>query len=143
MNVFSMLLCIVHTVRPVPSSHYRDNLIITHLLPYLTMFAYCTARHAALVSSVRRFSASSVGEKVTMRRIKSAESDHRQPQLTTPSSTTANLIATADSKCGPPQEAVDEKISIQNDQTGEILGPPGREPTRFGDWERKGKCVDF
>ncbi|MBI1272939.1 MAG: DUF1674 domain-containing protein [Alphaproteobacteria bacterium] len=22
-------------------------------------------------------------------------------------------------------------------------GPPGPEPTRYGDWERRGKCVDF
>ncbi|HJS33115.1 MAG TPA: DUF1674 domain-containing protein [Alphaproteobacteria bacterium] len=25
----------------------------------------------------------------------------------------------------------------------EIGGPPGPEPTRFGDWERNGRCVDF
>ena len=25
----------------------------------------------------------------------------------------------------------------------EIDGPKGLEPTRFGDWERKGRCVDF
>ncbi|BAP55249.1 shikimate 5-dehydrogenase [Thioploca ingrica] len=25
----------------------------------------------------------------------------------------------------------------------EIGGPPGLEPTRYGDWERKGRCIDF
>lgn len=30
-----------------------------------------------------------------------------------------------------------------NPVTGEINGPRGPEPTRYGDWERKGKCVDF
>lgn len=25
----------------------------------------------------------------------------------------------------------------------EVGGPPGPEPTRFGDWERKGRCIDF
>ncbi|TPQ24871.1 DUF1674 domain-containing protein [Methylomonas sp. EFPC3] len=25
----------------------------------------------------------------------------------------------------------------------EFNGPKGPEPTRFGDWERKGRCVDF
>lgn len=25
----------------------------------------------------------------------------------------------------------------------EIGGPKGPEPTRYGDWERKGRCVDF
>ena len=28
-------------------------------------------------------------------------------------------------------------------ETGEIGGPKGPEPTRYGDWERKGRCVDF
>lgn len=28
-------------------------------------------------------------------------------------------------------------------ETQEIGGPSGPEPTRFGDWERKGRCVDF
>ena len=26
---------------------------------------------------------------------------------------------------------------------GEIGGPPGPEPTRYGDWEFKGRCSDF
>jgi hypothetical protein len=25
----------------------------------------------------------------------------------------------------------------------EIGGPAGPEPTRFGDWEQKGRCTDF
>jgi len=25
----------------------------------------------------------------------------------------------------------------------EVGGPPGPEPTRFGDWERNGRCIDF
>jgi len=25
----------------------------------------------------------------------------------------------------------------------EIGGPQGPEPTRFGDWEKNGRCVDF
>lgn len=25
----------------------------------------------------------------------------------------------------------------------EIGGPQGLEPTRYGDWERKGRCIDF
>lgn len=28
-------------------------------------------------------------------------------------------------------------------KTGEVGGPKGPEPTRFGDWERDGRCVDF
>jgi hypothetical protein len=32
-----------------------------------------------------------------------------------------------------------KKVSVK-DETG---GPQGPEPTRYGDWERKGRCVDF
>jgi hypothetical protein len=28
-------------------------------------------------------------------------------------------------------------------QPREVGGPAGPEPTRYGDWERKGICVDF
>jgi len=27
--------------------------------------------------------------------------------------------------------------------TQEIGGPSGPEPTRYGDWERNGRCIDF
>ncbi|KAJ1885203.1 hypothetical protein LPJ66_010233 [Kickxella alabastrina] len=30
-----------------------------------------------------------------------------------------------------------------NPTTGEVNGPRGPEPTRFGDWERKGRVSDF
>ncbi|XP_055682833.1 succinate dehydrogenase assembly factor 4, mitochondrial-like [Lutzomyia longipalpis] len=30
-----------------------------------------------------------------------------------------------------------------NPETGEIGGPRGPEPTRYGDWERKGRVSDF
>ena len=29
------------------------------------------------------------------------------------------------------------------EQPKELGGPSGPEPTRYGDWERKGICVDF
>ena len=31
----------------------------------------------------------------------------------------------------------------KNPETGEIGGPTGPEPTRYGDWERKGRVTDF
>jgi len=30
-----------------------------------------------------------------------------------------------------------------NSRTGEVGGPSGPEPTRYGDWERGGICYDF
>jgi len=31
----------------------------------------------------------------------------------------------------------------ENPETGELGGPKGKEPTRYGDWERKGRVFDF
>lgn len=31
----------------------------------------------------------------------------------------------------------------QSSKTREIGGPKGPEPTRYGDWERRGRCIDF
>jgi hypothetical protein len=53
------------------------------------------------------------------------------------------------SEYDPAPKAYDEKEPLEafpnniNPKTGEIGGPRGPEPTRFGDWERKGRCTDF
>ncbi len=39
----------------------------------------------------------------------------------------------------PGHEDQDDLVNI----TKEIGGPKGPEPTRYGDWERKGRCIDF
>lgn len=31
----------------------------------------------------------------------------------------------------------------QHKSPREIGGPKGLEPTRYGDWERNGRCIDF
>jgi hypothetical protein len=36
-----------------------------------------------------------------------------------------------------------EKPSTARPSDDEIGGPKGAEPTRFGDWEQKGRCSDF
>lgn len=51
----------------------------------------------------------------------------------------------------PPEatkESADQKDNPDTVKTGqkkssEYGGPPGPEPTRYGDWERNGICVDF
>jgi len=41
-------------------------------------------------------------------------------------------------------EAVNSlKKAIENSKTKELGGPSGPEPTRYGDWERAGRCIDF
>lgn len=35
------------------------------------------------------------------------------------------------------------KSESDEKKTQEFGGPKGLEPTRYGDWERKGRCVDF
>lgn len=36
-----------------------------------------------------------------------------------------------------------EANPLDSDRPKEFNGPKGPEPTRYGDWERKGRCVDF
>jgi len=44
----------------------------------------------------------------------------------------------------PPSEGTPEsKAASKPRRPKEIGGPKGPEPTRFGDWERDGRCVDF
>jgi hypothetical protein len=35
------------------------------------------------------------------------------------------------------------EASPKNDTPREYGGPKGREPTRYGDWEKNGRCIDF
>ncbi|MDA8811735.1 DUF1674 domain-containing protein [Amylibacter sp.] len=42
------------------------------------------------------------------------------------------------------EEAKDRKIDVEKaNQELELGGPKGLEPTRYGDWERKGIASDF
>lgn len=42
-----------------------------------------------------------------------------------------------------PSKNTPETQPPADDRPEEIGGPQGPEPTRYGDWERKGRCVDF
>jgi len=44
------------------------------------------------------------------------------------------------SVAAPVHPATDPNVSPR---PREIGGPSGPEPTRFGDWEKKGRCIDF
>jgi hypothetical protein len=48
----------------------------------------------------------------------------------------------------PPQQAPAQALVAGEAATAaprpvEIGGPTGPEPTRFGDWEKSGRCIDF
>jgi hypothetical protein len=42
-----------------------------------------------------------------------------------------------------PRAEIQEPQSPEISESREIGGPKGPEPTRFGDWERAGRCIDF
>jgi len=41
------------------------------------------------------------------------------------------------------EPAESERDEVRGGWPREIGGPRGPEPTRFGDWEKGGRCVDF
>jgi hypothetical protein len=43
----------------------------------------------------------------------------------------------------PAGEEVPEETSPAPPSVPEIGGPKGPEPTRYGDWEKGGRCTDF
>jgi hypothetical protein len=55
------------------------------------------------------------------------------PPQTKPAGKRPGTVAPAPAK---PADKSDQKPT-------EIGGPTGPEPTRYGDWERNGRCVDF
>ncbi len=44
---------------------------------------------------------------------------------------------------GPGEDVAPEKAPGDSAGSREIGGPKGPEPTRYGDWERNGRCIDF
>lgn len=50
---------------------------------------------------------------------------------------------TNDKKPAPKQTQRPENKNKQDERPEEVGGPDGPEPTRYGDWERKGRCIDF
>lgn len=42
-----------------------------------------------------------------------------------------------------PEADADKKPAESADKKKEVGGRAGPDPTRFGDWEKNGRCVDF
>jgi hypothetical protein len=49
----------------------------------------------------------------------------------------------ASAQAAPVPEPVAGAVAATAPPPREIGGPAGPEPTRYGDWERKGRCIDF
>ncbi len=43
----------------------------------------------------------------------------------------------------PDTEGGATKARPEKREDEEVGGPKGLEPTRYGDWEQKGRCIDF
>ncbi len=59
------------------------------------------------------------------------------------SDTKAGQTTTATEPLDPEVGAVPRAAPVTKARPVEIGGPKGPEPTRYGDWERGGRCVDF
>lgn len=58
----------------------------------------------------------------------------------TPNSTASPELEESQSD---PEQTTERKSERSNPSVREIGGPKGPEPTRYGDWERNGRCIDF
>ncbi|MHA1570613.1 MAG: DUF1674 domain-containing protein [Alphaproteobacteria bacterium] len=54
-----------------------------------------------------------------------------------------NKIQQNEPKSVKPSIDAGEPGKAKQNKTAEVGGPSGPEPTRYGDWERGGRCVDF
>lgn len=61
--------------------------------------------------------------------------NENQPQLWIPEGSSENP--------GKPAATASTESGSQTLQPREIGGRDGPEPTRFGDWEKNGRCIDF
>jgi hypothetical protein len=62
------------------------------------------------------------------------------PVPNAPSDVDALIVAAAVPAAAPTR---DPRPAVADPKPVEIGGPAGPEPTRYGDWERNGRCIDF
>lgn len=63
-----------------------------------------------------------------------------RPPKPLPAAAERALAEAAARRAAAEQEEKDRKA---NDRPREVGGPPGPEPTRYGDWEKNGQASDF
>jgi len=54
-----------------------------------------------------------------------------------------NELKTTGEQAESTQPNVDPEDKKPDEKPNEVGGPKGPEPTRYGDWEHKGRCIDF
>ncbi|HEY4881865.1 MAG TPA: succinate dehydrogenase assembly factor 4 [Steroidobacteraceae bacterium] len=60
-----------------------------------------------------------------------------------PAKFTANDAGLGQTGCAPSTQPAPRAAAVRPPLPEEIGGPQGPEPTRFGDWEKLGRCIDF
>ena len=53
------------------------------------------------------------------------------------------MSKTSDQPETPPATPVPAPAAQRPEPPTETGGPKGKDPTRYGDWESKGRCIDF
>ncbi|MGI4976848.1 MAG: DUF1674 domain-containing protein [Janthinobacterium lividum] len=53
------------------------------------------------------------------------------------------MSKTPDLPAVPPATPAPEPAARSPEPPKETGGPKGKDPTRYGDWESKGRCIDF
>ena len=78
---------------------------------------------------------------------KNAEIPHPVPSVPPVDPAHDNLPRPRDNRAASEVPAGDSlasrSVRIPSGENREIGGPSGPEPTRYGDWEKKGRCIDF
>jgi len=60
------------------------------------------------------------------------------------SDSAVKVVEIVDASAVGKADAADKGLSfVEDDVPKEIGGRDGPEPTRFGDWEKNGRCIDF
>lgn len=54
-----------------------------------------------------------------------------------------SIVVESSSAKATPSQSTPEPVQVDDGRPKEINGPRGLEPTRYGDWESKGRCYDF
>jgi len=67
----------------------------------------------------------------------------RTPETARPRAPVAKPVTIPNPAPKPAENTAEAGADAKSGKPAELGGPKGLEPTRFGDWERDGRCVDF